>query len=70
MKILAIIGALLLISSFMIPLILSMSYGFDVMWILYAASIFVLGVMFFVISVIKLKQKMEYELDKKQRLDS
>ncbi|EPA04946.1 hypothetical protein BG20_I1085 [Candidatus Nitrosarchaeum limnium BG20] len=54
----------------MIPSMLSISYGFDVMWILCAVFVFILGVVFFIISVIKLKQKMEYDLNKKQRLDS
>lgn len=70
MKILAIVGALFLIFIFMIPSILSISYGFDVMWILCAVFVFILGVVFFIISVIKLKQEIEYDLNKKQRLDS
>jgi len=54
----------------MMSSVLSFSYRFDVMWILHAVFVFILGVVFFIISVIKLKQEIEYDLNKKQRLDS
>ena len=68
MKILAMVGSLFF--SFMMSSVLSFSYRFDVMWILHAVFMFILGVVFFIISVIKLKQEIKYVLNKKQRLDS
>jgi hypothetical protein len=70
MRILSAIGTSFLITSLMMPTLLSSSYGYDGMWIMYSILAFVAGLVFIVISAIRSKQQIEYELYKKQRLNS
>jgi len=69
-KLLSAIGISFLILSLMMPAVLSYSYGPDVKWVMYSILTFALGIVLIILSAIRLKQKMEYDLYKKQRLDS
>lgn len=70
MKILSAMGTSFLITSLMMPTFLTSSYGSNGIWILYSILTFVSGIVFIVISAIRSKQQIEYDLYKKQRLNS